>query len=60
MGAGGGPDSWEGWFWGAEHVWGMTSNVGEMAPLANCFKDIAENTDMILFWGCDPETTPHG
>ncbi len=55
---GGGPDSWEGWFWGAEHVWGMTVNVGEMAPLANCFKDIAENADMILFWGCDPETTP--
>ncbi len=56
--AGGGPDSWEGWFWGAEHVWGMTENVGEMAPLANCFKDIAENTHMVLFWGCDPETTP--
>jgi molybdopterin guanine dinucleotide-containing S/N-oxide reductase-like protein len=56
--AGGGPDSWEGWFWGAEHVWGMTANVGEMAPLANCFKDIAEKTEMILFWGCDPETTP--
>ena len=56
--AGGGPDSWEGWFWGAEHVWGMTANVGEMAPLANCFKDMAENTEMILFWGCDPETTP--
>lgn len=55
---GGGPDSWEGWFWGAEHVWGMTANVGEMAPLANCFKDMAENTDMVLFWGCDPETTP--
>jgi anaerobic selenocysteine-containing dehydrogenase len=55
---GGGPDSWEGWFWGAEHVWGMTANVGEMAPLANCFRDIAENTDLILFWGCDPETTP--
>jgi trimethylamine-N-oxide reductase (cytochrome c) len=59
-GAGGGPDSWEGWFWGAKHVWGMTPNVGEMTPLANCFKDIAENTDMILFWGCDPETTPQG
>ncbi len=56
--AGGGPESWEGWFWGAEHVWGMTANVGEMAPLANCIKDIGENTEMILFWGCDPETTP--
>jgi trimethylamine-N-oxide reductase (cytochrome c) len=38
----------------------MTPNVGEMAPLANCFKDRAENTDMVLFWGCDPETTPLG
>jgi molybdopterin guanine dinucleotide-containing S/N-oxide reductase-like protein len=56
--AGGGPDSWEGWFWGAEHTWGMTENVGEMAPLSNCIKDIAENTQMVLFWGCDPETTP--
>ena len=56
--AGGGPDSWEGWFWGAEHVWGMTANVGEMAPLTNCVKDIAENSQMVLFWGCDPETTP--
>lgn len=56
--AGGGPDSWEGWFWGSQHVWGMTANVGMMAPLANCIKDIAENTQMLLFWGCDPETTP--
>jgi anaerobic selenocysteine-containing dehydrogenase len=58
--AGGGPDSWEGWFWGAKHVWGMTPNVGEMAPLANCLKDMSENTEMILFWGCDPEATPLG
>ena len=36
----------------------MSLNVGMMAPLANCAKDIAENTDMVLFWGCDPETTP--
>jgi anaerobic selenocysteine-containing dehydrogenase len=55
---GGGPDSWEGWFWGAEHVWGMEENVGEMAPLTNCVKDIAEHTGQVLFWGCDPETTP--
>jgi molybdopterin guanine dinucleotide-containing S/N-oxide reductase-like protein len=34
--------------------------VGMMWPQTNCFKDIAENTDMILFWGCDPETTPMG
>ena len=54
------PDSWEGWYWGAKHVWGMEPWVGMMWPQTNCFKDIAENTDMILFWGCDPETTPMG
>ncbi len=51
-------DSWEGWHWGAKHVWGCES-VGEMTPAANLFPDIAKNTDMLLFWGCDPETTPH-
>jgi molybdopterin guanine dinucleotide-containing S/N-oxide reductase-like protein len=54
------PDSWEGWYWGAKHVWGMEPWAGMMWPQTNCFKDITENTDMILFWGCDPETTPLG
>ncbi|MBN1189402.1 MAG: molybdopterin-dependent oxidoreductase [Dehalococcoidales bacterium] len=54
------PDSWEGWYWGAKHVWGMEPWAGMMWPQTNCVKDIAENTDMILFWGCDPETTPMG
>jgi molybdopterin guanine dinucleotide-containing S/N-oxide reductase-like protein len=54
------PDSWEGWYWGAKHVWGMEPWVGMMWPQTNCIKDIAENTDMLLFWGCDPETTPMG
>ncbi|MFC2070880.1 molybdopterin-dependent oxidoreductase [Chloroflexota bacterium] len=52
-------DSWEGWAWGAKHVWGMEP-VGEMLPAANLIPDIAENTEMLLFWGCDPETTPWG
>ena len=52
-------DSWEGWYWGAKHVWGMEP-VGEMAPTANLYPDIAEHCDMLLFWGCDPETTPLG
>jgi trimethylamine-N-oxide reductase (cytochrome c) len=51
-------DSWEGWSWGAKNVWGCES-VGEMGPSANLYPDIAKNTDMLLFWGCDPETTPH-
>ena len=53
------PDSWEGWVWGAKHVWGMEP-VGQMNPSTNCVPDIAEHSGMVLFWGCDPETTPWG
>ena len=52
-------DSWEGWFWGAKHVWGM-EHFGLETPATNIFQDVAENTDMMLFIGCDPETTPWG
>ena len=52
-------DSWEGWVWGSKHVWGCEP-VGEMAPTANLYPDIARNSDLLLFWGCDPETTPQG
>ncbi|MBN1190097.1 MAG: molybdopterin-dependent oxidoreductase [Dehalococcoidales bacterium] len=51
------PDSWEGWYWGAKHVWGCEP-VGQMQPVINAMPDIAKNSEMILFWGCDPETTP--
>jgi trimethylamine-N-oxide reductase (cytochrome c) len=53
------PDSWEGWYWGAKHAWGMEP-VGQMGPTDNVMPDIAENSDLLLFWGCDPETTPWG
>ncbi len=52
-------DSWEGWFWGAKYVWGCEP-VGEMAPQANLYPDIAKHAELLLFWGCDPETTPLG
>ena len=52
------PDSWEGWHWGAMHVWGMPP-VGQ-PPSANCMLDISRYTELLLFWGCDPETTPWG
>jgi molybdopterin guanine dinucleotide-containing S/N-oxide reductase-like protein len=52
-------DSWEGWYWGAKHAWGCES-LGQMVPVTNCMWDIAKHTDGILFWGCDPETTPWG
>ena len=53
------PDSWEGFYWGSKHVWGQ-GIVGMMDPSGNCMKDMSENCDMVLFWGCDPETTPWG
>ena len=51
-------DSWEGQNWGAKHVWGCEP-VGEMMPAANLYPDIAENGELLLFWGCAPETTAH-
>ena len=53
------PDSWEGWYWGAKHVWGMDRTVGLMDPQTNIVKDMSGNAEMLLFWGCDPETTPY-
>ncbi len=50
------PDSWEGWYWGAKHIWGMDP-LGENPMQTNLVKDIAENGDAVLFWGCDAETT---
>ncbi len=53
------PDSWEGWYWGAKHVWGMDP-VGQNTSQLNSFKDVSENGDAVIFWGADPETTPWG
>jgi len=52
------PDSWEGWYWGAKHMWGCDS-VGE-GYTGNLLLGMAKYTKMILFWGCDIETTPWG
>jgi trimethylamine-N-oxide reductase (cytochrome c) len=49
-------DSWEGWYWGAMHVWGTGSN-GEMTPNGNMVLGIAQSTDMLVWQGGDPETT---
>ena len=53
------PDSWEGWSWGAKHVWGMEP-VGQQVPQSNLLYDIATNAELLLFWGCDQETTTWG
>ena len=52
-------DSWEGWYYGSEHVWG-TGFSGHMFPQDNVFKDVTENSELVLIWGGDPETTPWG
>jgi trimethylamine-N-oxide reductase (cytochrome c) len=53
------PDSWEGWYWGAKHIWGMEP-MGITNVCNGVFRDITENSDAVLYWGCDPETTPWG
>jgi trimethylamine-N-oxide reductase (cytochrome c) len=54
------PDSWEGWYWGAKHVWGMEP-VGLQCPYnGNVFPDILKNSGTVLMWGCDPETSNWG
>ncbi|MEM2169365.1 MAG: molybdopterin-dependent oxidoreductase [Candidatus Bathyarchaeia archaeon] len=52
------PDSWEGWWWGAKHVWGQEPDGWVKFP--NILHDIVENTEVILCWGCDYETTNWG
>lgn len=52
-------DSWEGWYYGAMHLWG-TGLCGHLLPAANIVKDITENSQLVLVWGGDPETTPWG
>lgn len=52
------PDSWEGWYWGAKHVWG--NDTMSQGLQCNLWVDIARHAQMMLFWGCDQETTPWG
>jgi trimethylamine-N-oxide reductase (cytochrome c) len=52
------PDSWEGWWWGSKHLWGCEP-VGQ-GKQSNLLYDISKNVELLLFWGCDQETTPWG
>ncbi len=53
------PDSWEGWYWGTKHVW-SGEPFGLMPNATNILPDIANNADMLLYWGCDQTTTTRG
>ncbi len=54
------PDSWEGWYWGAKHVWGNEPVGLNMEFDSNLYNDVAKHTEMIICQGGDPETTPWG
>ncbi len=50
------PDSWEGFAWGAVHHWGGSARNGGCETYSTV-EDCMQNSDMIVFWSSDPETT---
>ena len=54
------PDSWEGWYWGAKHVWGCEPIGTYCYFRSNIYYDVAKNTELLICQGSDPETTPWG
>jgi anaerobic selenocysteine-containing dehydrogenase len=52
-------DSWEGWYWGAMHIWG-TGYRGLMLPADNLLNDVTQHTELLIHIGADLETTPWG
>ena len=50
------PDSWEGWFWGATHMFGYYWRLGNIEP-NDLFEDGIKHTEMIVFWSSDPSST---
>jgi trimethylamine-N-oxide reductase (cytochrome c) len=52
-------DSWEGWLWGGAHMWGNTHRLGNLEGY-DLLEDALQNTEMIVFWSSDPDTTQVG
>lgn len=50
------PDSWEGWHWGAMNTWGFSWKLG-LPEQCDLLRDALENTELVVFWSSDPETT---
>lgn len=50
------PDSWEGWFWGAQHHVGHSLRAGAV-PGYGTMEDCMKEADQIVFWSADPEST---
>jgi trimethylamine-N-oxide reductase (cytochrome c) len=50
------PDSWEGWYWGAQHHYGNSMRVG-LPGAYGLVEDCLKECEMIVFWSSDPEST---
>ncbi|MEM8921188.1 MAG: molybdopterin-dependent oxidoreductase, partial [Pseudomonadota bacterium] len=50
------PDSWEGWYWGAQHHYGNSMKVG-MPSSYGTIQDCLDEAEQIVFWSSDPEST---
>ena len=53
------PDSWEGWHWAGMHMWGFSHRLG-IPEQYDLLEDALKNTEMIVFWSSDPESTGGG
>ena len=53
------PDSWEGWHWGATHMWGQSHRLG-LPEQYDLLEDALQNAEMVVFWSADPEATCGG
>ncbi|MEM1586798.1 MAG: molybdopterin-dependent oxidoreductase [Candidatus Bathyarchaeia archaeon] len=53
------PDSWEGYYYGAKLVWGFDQNVEE-PPNDGVWENVLQYGEIVIFSGCDPETTATG
>ncbi|MEM1146167.1 MAG: molybdopterin-dependent oxidoreductase [Pseudomonadota bacterium] len=50
------PDSWEGWYWGAQHHFGNSMKVG-MPSSYGTLEDCLKEAEQVVFWSSDPEST---
>lgn len=50
------PDSWEGWYWGAQHHYGNSLRVG-IPGFYGTVEDCLKECEMMVLWSSDPETT---
>ncbi|MGP8119235.1 MAG: molybdopterin-dependent oxidoreductase [Xanthobacteraceae bacterium] len=53
------PDSWEGWYWGAQHHYGNSMRIG-VAGGYGTLEDCLKEAEMVVFWSSDPESTNCG